>query len=361
MVKILIVDDHALMRRVIREVIEQESDLSVVAEASNGLEAETQAAATRPDVVLMDLDMPGCDGFEATERVLACSPCSQVVIFTASREERHVLQAIQRGAIGYITKDIEPDTLIRAIRCAARNDLCIPGSLATQMLAYLRAIWQPRKSFAASVRSSTIAASYRMPHRLPRRDPTDSAPDAESVDPPSPVESQAAPQPTPAASSLAIPETEAVPPLASAEPPSSMPETQASPEPESDSTEPAPSTAEIQVTQEQIQVEALRERPAAHEGGEPVAETSDAEISPEPSCLPAPSEHAYVIPSYIKRPLTFREQQILDFMRRGYKNREIARELEIAESTVHKHVQNIFEKLHARNRTEAIYLISTDE
>lgn len=81
----------------------------------------------------------------------------------------------------------------------------------------------------------------------------------------------------------------------------------------------------------------------------------------ELSCMPALSEHAYVIPSYIKRPLTFREQQILDFMRRGYKNREIARELEIAESTVHKHVQNIFEKLHARNRTEAIYLISTDE
>lgn len=368
MVKILIVDDHALMRRVIREVIEQESDLSVVAEASNGLEAEAQAAATRPDVVLMDLDMPGCDGFEATERVLACSPRSHVVIFTASREERHVLQAIQRGAIGYITKDVEPDALIRAIRCAARNDLCIPGSLATQMLAYLRAIWQPRKSFAASVRSSTIAASYRMPRRLPRRDPTGSAPDSESVDPPSPVESQVVPQLTSAASSEAVSETEAAAQLASAEPSSSMSETYASSEP--DSTEPAPAIAEIQVTQEQSQTEALRERPSAHEGREPAAETNDAEISPEPFCMPAPSElscmpalseHAYVIPSYIKRPLTFREQQILDFMRRGYKNREIARELEIAESTVHKHVQNIFEKLHARNRTEAIYLISTDE
>ena len=98
MVRIMIVDDHALMRRVVREVIEKEDDLEVVAEACNGLEAQEQAAHVKPEVVLMDLDMPECDGFEGTERVLASSPESNVVIFTASHQERHLFQALQRGA-----------------------------------------------------------------------------------------------------------------------------------------------------------------------------------------------------------------------------------------------------------------------
>src|SRR2546427_3962192 len=125
MVKIMIADDHTLIRRVLREVIEKEKDLEVVAEASNGREAEQQAAETQPDVVLMDLDMPEYDGFEATQRVLACSPHSRVVIFTASHHEQHVFYAIQQGAVGYITKDAEPDAIIHAIRCAARDELCI--------------------------------------------------------------------------------------------------------------------------------------------------------------------------------------------------------------------------------------------
>src|SRR5438270_10987356 len=139
MAKVMVVDDHALIRRVVRQVIEKESDLEIIAEAANGFEAEVQAAQTQPDVVLMDLDMPNCDGFEATERVMACSPHSRVVIFTASRQERHVFQAIQHGAIGYLTKDTDPETLLHALRFAARNDLCIPGALATPALAQIRA------------------------------------------------------------------------------------------------------------------------------------------------------------------------------------------------------------------------------
>jgi DNA-binding NarL/FixJ family response regulator len=243
MVNILIVDDHSLMRRAVREVVEKEDDLIVVAEASNGHEAEVQAAQTQPDVVLMDVDMPDCNGFEATERVLACSPHSRVVIFTATHQEQHIFQAIQKGAMGYITKDIEPDALVHALRCAARNDLCIPGIFAGQILAQLRASWK-----AQSLSQTSATYTYRMPRRANHHISTQEGTD-------------------------------------------------------------------------QIIVEN----------------------------------------SSISRPLTDREAQILNLMRKGRKNREIAQELRIAESTVHKHVQNIFEKLHARNRTEAIYLTSSVE
>ncbi|GCE25414.1 DNA-binding response regulator [Dictyobacter alpinus] len=242
MVNVLIVDDHSLMRRAVREVIEKEEDMQVVAEASNGQEAELQAAEMQPDVVLMDVDMPDCTGFEATERVLACSPKSRVIIFTSSHQEQFLFQAIQKGAMGYITKDIEPDALIHAIHCAARNDLCIPGAFTTQLLAHLRSSWKMNSPYGGVM---SAGVSYRTPRRTAH----------------------------------------------------------------------AASAGEIVLT--------------------------DAN-------------------AHLPRPLTEREKQILDLMRKGRKNREIALELAIAESTVHKHVQNIFEKLHARNRTEAIYLTTAE-
>jgi two-component system, NarL family, nitrate/nitrite response regulator NarL len=167
MVNILIVDDHLLMRRIVREVIEQESDFTVVAEACNGFEAEEQAAQTQPDVVLMDLDMPDCNGFEATERVLACSPHSRIVIFTASREERHVFQAIEHGAIGYLTKDTDPETLVHVLHCAARNDLCLPAALATPVLAQIRAIWRAHGYLFS--RRNISPVGYKAPRRATSR------------------------------------------------------------------------------------------------------------------------------------------------------------------------------------------------
>ncbi|HVB22202.1 MAG TPA: response regulator transcription factor [Ktedonobacteraceae bacterium] len=244
MVKVMIADDHALIRRIVREVVEKESDLELIAEARDGNEAEEQATHTQPDVILMDLNMPGCNGFEATERVLACSPHSRVVIFTASSKEQYALHALQLGAIGYITKDIEPDGLVNAIRSAARNEICIPRSLSSQVLAHLR-----------SLRNISNHASS--------------------------------------------------------------------------------------LTQEDA-----AEAPA-------IATTGTAPINykipqrPTTQSLDATGQG---------RPLTGREYEILNLMRKGRKNREIAQELAIAESTVHKHIQNIFEKLHARNRIEAIYL-----
>jgi two-component system, NarL family, nitrate/nitrite response regulator NarL len=271
MVKVMIVDHHSLMRRAVREVIEQEGDLSVVAEATNDLEAETLATQTQPDVILIDPDIPGGKGFETMEHLQSCSPHACMVVFVATHQEQHVFQALQRGAMGYLTRDVEPDALIHAIRCAARNDLCIPSSLASSVVARLRTIW------------STPEASPWHPTSMRFDDKNLSF--------------------TKAFTSCWSPTPEMI----------------------------ASMDALAQKTPRRTR--RVRKSPAQDQAPN---------VTP-----PTP------------RPLTDREQQILDLMRRGQKNREIALGLSIAESTVHKHVQNIFEKLHARNRTEAIYLTSS--
>ena len=271
MVKIMIVDHHSLMRRAVREVIEQEQDLFVVAEAANTLDARTLAIETLPDVILMDPDIPGGQGFETMDHLQSCSPAARIVIFMTTHHEQHVLQALQHGAIGYLTRDVEPDALIHAIRCAARNDLCIPGTLASSIVAHLRTPWLAQESSPWSPSSTHF--------------------DNRGLSFTKALTSCWSPTPDMIASMDAL--------------------TYRGPK----------RTRRTRKSATQVQA---------------------TDSTPHPP-----------------RPLTDREQQILDLMRRGQKNREIARALSIAESTVHKHVQNIFEKLHARNRTEAIYLTSS--
>lgn len=231
MIKVMIADDHILLRQIVRDVIEKEPDLEVIAEAANGQEAALRAAETQPDVVLMDLAMPICDGFEATAHILACSPHSRIVIFSASDQEQHILRALQQGAIGYITKDVGAEGLLTAIRRAARNELYMAQPLSTRLLAHLRTL---------------------------------------------------------------------------------------------------------------------------------TFETAQAHLAQHTRHT---SEQSLVVSTNNKKkrrkrqlPLSEREKEVLILMRKGQRNKEIALELRIAESTVHKHIQNIFEKVNARNRAEAVFL-----
>ncbi len=298
MVTILIVDDHKLMRNAVREVLEKEEDFVVAGEASNGAEAAEQAQQLQPDVVLMDLDLPDCDGFEATRRVLALSPQSRVVIFTSSREEKHVLQALQYNAIGYVTKDVEPEGLVHAIRCAERNDLCIPGALAAHILAYIHSTWRAHQTITHYRRTATRPVAFQIPGRKNTRPASLRTQDSGEA-PPATSDTVAADMPIPS---------------------DATGDSSLSPACTLDATDLADPSASLEI----------------------VGIASDAPMLTLP----------------MARPLTEREQEILDLMRKGRKNREIAGELSIAESTVHKHVQNIFEKLNARNRTEAIYFTS---
>ena len=229
MVRILLVDDHLLLRQVVREIIAREADLEVVAEAGDEREAVQLARETQPDVVLLDLTLPACNGFQTTREILACSPCSRVVIFSASAEERDLLCALQCGALGYVTKDVSAEGLLTAIRRVAQDELYITPPLATRLLALLRTLNPENGRNAAGA----------------------------------------------------------------------------------------------------------------------------------PAKLPTESTLAQKKKSKRSLPLTGREQQVLNLIRQGQRNREIASELRIAESTVHKHVQHIFEKLDARNRAEALFLVNS--
>ena len=114
--RLLVVDDQAIIRRGLALMLDAEADIEVVGQAADGLEAVTVAAETRPDVVLMDLSMPGADGVEATRRILAERPDTHVVVLTSFSEQRWITEALEAGAEGYLLKQSEPEVILAAIR-----------------------------------------------------------------------------------------------------------------------------------------------------------------------------------------------------------------------------------------------------
>lgn len=120
MIRILIVDDHRLVREGLKKFLATEADFEVY-EAASGEEAVTQTEDRRPDVILMDLMMPGIDGVEATKRCLAVCPEAKVIILTSLPDDEHVVPAIRAGALSYLLKDVSPDELVKAVREAAQG------------------------------------------------------------------------------------------------------------------------------------------------------------------------------------------------------------------------------------------------
>jgi DNA-binding NarL/FixJ family response regulator len=118
MIRVLIVDDHAVVRRGLEQLIESAPDLECVGAASDGGEAVRLAEEHEPDVVLMDLSMPVLDGIEATRRIVAARPGVHVVVLTSFDDQRRILDALGAGATGYLLKDAEPDEVLTAIRTA---------------------------------------------------------------------------------------------------------------------------------------------------------------------------------------------------------------------------------------------------
>ncbi|HEX2315569.1 MAG TPA: response regulator transcription factor [Thermomonospora sp.] len=122
MIRVLLVDDQHLVRMGLRMLCEAAPDLQVVAEAGDGRDAVRLAAEHVPDVILMDLRMPGVDGITATRRIMAERPTSRVVVLTTFDDDDHLYPALAAGAFGFLVKDSPPQELLRSIRMAADGD-----------------------------------------------------------------------------------------------------------------------------------------------------------------------------------------------------------------------------------------------
>lgn len=121
-IRVMIVDDHAIVREGLRTLLSEEDNIEVVGEASNGAESVTMAAQLRPDVILMDLVMPEVDGIQATEQIRQSVPSTQVLVLTSFAEDQRVPNAIQAGAIGYLLKDVLKADLLQAIHAATEGE-----------------------------------------------------------------------------------------------------------------------------------------------------------------------------------------------------------------------------------------------
>jgi two-component system, NarL family, response regulator LiaR len=139
-ITVMIVDDHDMVRRGACSYLEAQPDISVVAQAGSGEEAIKLAEEFVPDVVLMDLVMPGMDGVEATRKVKIISPRSQIVILTSFHQDEYVFPALQAGAISYLLKDVKAVELVEAIRRAARGEATLHPKIAARVIKAFRSL-----------------------------------------------------------------------------------------------------------------------------------------------------------------------------------------------------------------------------
>jgi DNA-binding NarL/FixJ family response regulator len=134
MTTVLLVDDQRLVRAGLRMLLESTPDLTVVAEAADGVEAVRLAAEHHPDLILMDLRMPGMDGATATAHIMASNPTTKVLVLTTFDDDEHLYPALAAGASGYLVKDTDPDDLLTAIRRTADGDLLFSPALLRRLV-----------------------------------------------------------------------------------------------------------------------------------------------------------------------------------------------------------------------------------
>lgn len=134
MTTVLLVDDQRLVRAGLRMLLESTPDLTVVGEAADGVEAVRLAAEHNPDLILMDLRMPGMDGATATAHILASHPATKVLVLTTFDDDEHLYPALAAGASGYLVKDTDPDDLLTAIRRTNDGDLLFSPALLRRLV-----------------------------------------------------------------------------------------------------------------------------------------------------------------------------------------------------------------------------------
>lgn len=137
-ISVLLVDDHTLFRSGIRSLLQRQAEFSVVGEAADGVEGIKRARQLQPDVVLLDLNMPGMSGLETLQLLLQDCPDTAVIMLTVSEEAEDLTAALQAGARGYLIKNIDADYLVRAIKRAASGESVLAESMASKLVTQLQ-------------------------------------------------------------------------------------------------------------------------------------------------------------------------------------------------------------------------------
>jgi two-component system nitrate/nitrite response regulator NarL len=157
-VRIAVIDDHTLFRRGLISLLAHEPGFAVVAEAADGFEGIKAAGATRPDVVLLDLNMPGISGLEAISAIRREAPETQIVMLTVSEDAADLLEALRGGASGYLLKNIDSEFLVAAIRRAAEGDSVVSPEMTGKLVEQVRIGAKPAPDNVLSAREREILA-----------------------------------------------------------------------------------------------------------------------------------------------------------------------------------------------------------
>jgi DNA-binding NarL/FixJ family response regulator len=157
MIRVVVADDQALVRVGCRTLLEAEDDIEVIAEADTGVAAVKAVQATRPEVVLMDVRMPGLDGLEATRRITADPVLAdvRVLILTTFEIDEYVFEALRAGASGFLLKDAEPGDLVRAVRVVAGGEALLSPTVTRRLIAEFVARPERRAASPASLEALT--------------------------------------------------------------------------------------------------------------------------------------------------------------------------------------------------------------
>jgi DNA-binding NarL/FixJ family response regulator len=165
MIRVLLAEDHAVVRTGLLQLLGGLDEMEVVGAATGGEEAVALAAEHKPDVVLMDLEMPGMDGIEATRRIRGAHHDVNVVVLTAFSDRDRILDAIDAGAVGYLLKDAEPDELVRGLHAAARGESPLAPK-AAQALVAARAQQQADPELTPREREVLALLADGLPNKL---------------------------------------------------------------------------------------------------------------------------------------------------------------------------------------------------